>query len=75
MEKYQNRSGSSGVVGYQIGERDIAVYFRDGSGYLYDDQSAGPERIEQMKELATSGYGLNAYINRAVRKLYAVKIR
>lgn len=41
---------------------------------LYTYTSAGSHNIEEMKELATRGEGLNSFINRHVRKKYASKI-
>jgi len=75
MNKYLDLSGDSGVAGYEIGGDSITVLFKDGSVYLYTSASAGHANIETMKGLATSGDGLNAYINRNVKKNYAAKIR
>lgn len=75
MERYANLGGDSGVVGYEIGNDFIRVQFSDGSVYLYTNASAGAENIEQMKRLARNGQGLNAFINRHVRKAYAQRER
>ena len=75
MERYKNLGGDSGVVGYEIGDTFIEVQFSDESVYLYDYQSAGSDNIEEMKRLATAGRGLNSFINRAVRKKYASKLK
>lgn len=75
MERYRNLGGDSGVVAYDIGEDSITVEFSDGSVYLYTYQSAGGHNIEQMKELAVAGRGLNSFINKYVRKQYASKLR
>lgn len=75
MERYANLGGDSGVVGYEIGNDFIRVQFSDGSIYLYTYTSAGADNIEQMKRLARNGQGLNAFINRHVRKAYARKER
>ena len=75
MERYANLGGDSNVVGYEIGDDFIRVRFSDSSIYLYTYLSAGSNNIEQMKRLARNGQGLNAFINRNVRKAYARKER
>ena len=75
MERYANLGGNSGVIGYEIGDDFIRVYFFDGSIYLYTYASAGSYNIEEMKQLARRGQGLNAFINTTVRKAYARKER
>lgn len=75
MERYANLGGESAVVGYEIGNEFIRVQFSDDSIYLYTYASAGANNIEQMKTLARNGQGLNAFINKHVRKLYERKER
>ena len=75
MKGYKNLGGNSGVVGYEIGDDFIRVQFSDGSIYLYTYSSADAHNIEHMKQLARNGHGLNAFINRNVRKAYARKER
>jgi hypothetical protein len=75
MERYANLGGNSGIVGYEIGDDFVRVQFSGGSIYLYTYSSAGSNNIEQMKKLARNGQGLNAFINRNVRKAYARKER
>jgi hypothetical protein len=75
MEKYKNLGGDSDVNRYEIGNDSIKVQFNDGSIYLYNYQSAGQSKIEQMKVLAQAGTGLNSFIMRNVRKAYAAKLR
>ena len=75
MERYRDIDNDSGVAGYEIGPDYIRVQFEDGSVYLYTYTSAGSSNIEEMKRLAASGDGLNAFIHRNVRKRYAKKER
>ena len=75
MEHYKNLGGDSGVVAYEIGPGSITVQFKDGSVYLYTDQSAGAASIAEMQRLAKAGQGLNSFINRVVKKGYARKLR
>ena len=71
MERYLDVDGDSGVAAYEYGADYIRVRFTTGATYLYTYESAGKDNIEQMKALARRGNGLNAYINRHVRQLYA----
>jgi hypothetical protein len=75
MEKYQNLSGNSDVFGFDYGPDSITIQFKDKSVYLYNNASAGPEHIKNMKKLAAAGRGLNTYIQLNVRKKYMVKLR
>jgi len=65
MERYRNLGGDSGVAGYEIRPDAIIVQFSTGARYTYTYGSAGQGNVEQMKQLATAGHGLNAFINRA----------
>jgi hypothetical protein len=75
MERYRNLGGDSNVVAYENGPDFIRVQFGDGSIYLYTYASAGSHNIERMKQLASSGQGLNSFIMNNVRKAYARKER
>jgi hypothetical protein len=75
MQKYVDIGGDSGIEAYQIQPDGIVVQFKIGGVYLYNNSSAGPRHIEQMKRLASAGDGLNTYINQNVRKQYAAKLR
>ena len=73
MEKYKNLEGNSGVSEYQNGADFIRVRFKDGGQYLYTNSSAGTNNISAMQALAITGQGLNAYVNKYVKKQYASK--
>lgn len=73
MPAYTNKSGKSNVASYEFGDDWIAVTFGDGSTYTYTVASAGITHINVMITLAQAGFGLNSYITRKVRKLYAKK--
>ena len=75
MERYRNIDGDSGVAAYEVGPDYIRVQFSDGSVYLYTYASAGSHNIEEMKRLAVAGDGLNAFINKNVKKSYERKER
>lgn len=75
MVRYKNLSGRSNVMFYEYGDDFIRVQFGDGSTYLYTNQSAGQPAIDSMKKLADTGTGLNSFIMKHVRKLYASRVR
>ena len=70
MTAYKNAGGNSGVAAYEIGPDYIKVQFTTGKIYTYSYASAGRGNIEQMKILAQSGSGLNAFIKTHVNNLY-----
>lgn len=70
MIQYNDISGRSAVIGYDAGEDFITVYFKDGTDYTYTYISAGQYEVDQMKELARQGQGLNAYINKVTKYFY-----
>ena len=75
MKRYKNLSGGSGIMAYESGPDFTRVRFSSGSVYLYTYDSADPDDIEQMKELASKGEGLNSFINEIVRYDYARRER
>lgn len=75
MERYENQSGSSGVIGFEIHPDAIEVHFANGSIYRYTKRSAGSDIISEMCRLARSGKGLNAFISRVARDMYESRMR
>lgn len=75
MKPYRDVDGDSGVAASEDGAGYILVQFKDGAVYEYTDSSAGATNVAEMKRLAASGDGLNAFINRHVRKLYSRRVR
>lgn len=73
MERYANLSGKSGVRAYSISGDSITVAF-DNSVYIYDYVSTGENEVEQMKQLAVFGRGLNSFINTQVRNNYKERV-
>jgi hypothetical protein len=71
MQPYADIDNDSGVVGYEIGDTFITVWF-DGTArsYTYSYFRAGQAHVERMKQLARTGDGLNAYINEYVKYKY-----
>lgn len=71
MQRYADLDKDSGVMGFDIGETSITVYFKGTSRpYVYSYRGAGMQHVETMKKLALTGDGLNEYINDHVRKSY-----
>ena len=75
MTPYKNLNGDSNVVAFQLNDQAITVKFREPSKsgydtYVYSESSAGSYHVEQMKQLAVAGSGLNGYINENVREKY-----
>lgn len=75
MERYGNRGGDSGVVGYEIGPGSIVVAFSDGWKYLYDGTQPGAAVVSELQRFARSGHGLNSYLTRVVKGRFARKFR
>ena len=75
MEKYLNLSSHSGIVGYEIENVSITVYFNSRYAYKYDNFTPGESVVNQMKYLAIQGRGLNTFINKYVGQLYHFKFR
>lgn len=75
MTPYRNLNGSSNIHSYQISEDSIHVVFKSGRqrNYVYNHQTPGKMIVDQMKFLAISGSGLNAYISSIVKSRYAEK--
>lgn len=75
MEDYKNLSGKSGVARYEIGVDYIVVEFKEGREkfYKYTYQKTGVTNVEEMKQLARRGSGLNTFINLNVKDLYESK--
>lgn len=73
MVAYKNLGGDSGIIAYEIGDNFIEVQFKDGDIYKYTNQSAGSANIQQMKQLAVAGSGLNSFISRHVKNGYESK--
>lgn len=66
MQTYANRGGDSNVQGFENGDDYIIVEFGGNgrfSAYKYTYASAGRHAVEEMKDLALAGHGLNSYIS------------
>lgn len=71
MFHYRNLGGKSGVSEYDTGPDWFLIKFKDGSMYLYTVKSTDPSHIQNMRQLAEMGSGLNSYVNRLVGNQYA----
>jgi hypothetical protein len=72
---YKNAGGKSTVLRYELAKDGITVVFADHSVYRYTNQSADPENIAKMKQLALAGKGLGEYIEAHVKDRFVKKIR
>jgi len=70
MERYNNKSGKSGISGYEIGDDYILVKFKTNKVYKYNHAVTGKQNVDKMKNLAISGRGLNSFISKKVRYKY-----
>lgn len=70
MEQYKNFNGNSNIKAFSFGTDYIDIQFNKGAIYRYSYNSAGSMKVEQMKELAIKGCGLNSYIMRNAKKEY-----
>ena len=75
MQRYENVSGHSGVVAFELQPNAIIVQFQDGWKYRYTTVSTGPSAIREMKQYAQAGWGLSTYISQHVKNAYAEKFR
>lgn len=76
METYQNKSGVSGVIAYEVGSEFIKVKFNNSDFvYLYNYEIPGALHVEEMKKKAIDGIGLATYINIDIKNKYYKKIR
>ena len=73
MEQYKNYNGNSNIKAFFIGSDYVDVQFKSGLIYRYSYRSAGSMKVEQMKNLAIQGKGLNSYIMRNAKKDYERK--
>jgi len=74
MTQYANQDKNSGILAYEIADDSIMVQFSSGVTYLYTYTSAGSRNIEQMKQLAIEGRGLNSFIMKYVRTSYECRL-
>jgi hypothetical protein len=73
--KYKNLSGKSTVAKFELKKDGITVRFTDHTVYRYTNQSADPETISKMKELAVAGKGLGTFIDANVKDRFLRKIK
>ena len=73
--RYQNAGGKSKVVRYHIAKDAMTIEFADCSKYIYTNQSATPQNITKMKELAVAGKGLGTFIDKNLKDKFLRKIR
>jgi len=75
MHAYKNVGGKSKVARYHIAKDSMTIRFTDHSEYIYTNQSAGPETIKKMKEMALAGKGLGTFIESNLKERFSRKVR
>lgn len=70
MTLYSDLGGNSNIYAFSLGVDYVDVQFNGGKVYRYSYNSAGKEKVEQMKNLAIQGHGLNSYIMKYARYDY-----
>ena len=74
MQKYRDIDHDSGVDEFEILPTAILIKFeKTKTVYTYSYTKPGQQHVENMKKLALSGEGLNAYINENVYKKFESK--
>lgn len=68
-------AGGDGVQAFEFSVDGITVEFDNGAVYRYDHASAGLANIQQMKQLALSGHGLDHYIRLYAHNAHAARLR
>jgi len=59
MQRYTDIDRDSGVMGYEIKDTSITIYFKSSTKpYIYSYRDTGIEHVENMKKLALMGDGL-----------------
>jgi hypothetical protein len=61
---YKNTSGVSNVHSYEYTADSITVRFKDEMSYIYSTLKNSFSTIEQLKQLADQGFGLNSALAR-----------
>ena len=74
-QRYKNVGGKSTVLKYELEKDAVNIKFADRSQYRYTNQSAGPENIKKMKELALAGKGLGTFVEKNLKDRFERKIR
>ena len=64
MKVYKDINNDSGVKEYDYTDTSITIKFESGKVYEYPASVIGLQHLSNMKKLADSGDGLNAYIMR-----------
>jgi hypothetical protein len=62
MKQYKDINHDSSVSAYEYTDTSIRVQFKTGKIYEYPESKIGSTHLNNMKRLAESGDGLNAYI-------------
>ena len=75
MTPYGGHARKHGVLAYEIKSDAIDVEFTSGWVYHFSYAKPGAPRVERMKQLAESGYGLSTFISKHVKNRYESRRR
>ena len=75
MTPYGGHAKKHGVIAYEIKSDAIDVEFTSGWVYHFSYAKPGALRVERMKQLAESGYGLSTFISKYVKNRYESRRR
>lgn len=64
MKPYRDSDNNSNIEAYEYGDDWITIRFKGNSEYEYTGNGVSFYVLNQMKHLADSGDGLNAFINK-----------
>ncbi len=74
MRRYGDPEGTSSIRAFELSVDSITVEFSDGTVFLYNHSSTGLANVQQMKQLALNGQGLDHYITHYARKAHAAQL-
>ncbi len=73
MTPYRNLRVTFNVLAYEIPLDSVVIQFNPRDFYFYTTKSVGAVNLEETKQLANKGIGLNSFINMRVRKMWVSK--
>lgn len=73
MTVYKDIEGKSPILAYEIGTDYIDIIYKSGISYRYDYNTPGKSEVENMRNKARLGHGLQNYIEHRVNFRYAQK--
>jgi len=63
MTSYKNLAGNVGICSYELGENEMRIKFHSHKNIIFDQQETDENHYNEMRVLATQGFGLHRYIS------------